>query len=138
MTSPRNRSGRCLGVEVEPDQLSRLHSIARERRVTLSALVREWLALGLAGSLEDGSPEASIARLQLQIDALQRDVLTLHLKRLPPRALTYSSISRGEMPLLDAPFARAGLGCATADSTVTQPLAVPVDLVAVVFARLIR
>ena len=34
MTSPRNRSGRCLGVEVEPDQLSRLHSIARERRVT--------------------------------------------------------------------------------------------------------
>jgi hypothetical protein len=84
MTSPRNRSGRCLGVELEPDQLSQLHSIARERRITLSALVREWLALGLAGSLEDGSPEASIARLQLQIDALQRDVLTLHLKRLPP------------------------------------------------------
>ena len=84
MTSPRNRSGRCLGIEVEPDQLSRLHSIARERRVTLSALVREWLALGLAGSLEDGSPEASIARMQLQIDALQRDVLTLHLKRHPP------------------------------------------------------
>ena len=51
MTSPRNRSGRCLGVELEPDQLSRLHVIAR---------------------------------LQLQIDALQRDVLTLHLKRLPP------------------------------------------------------
>ncbi len=84
MTSPRNRSGRCLGVELEPDQLSQLHSIARERRITLSALVREWLALGLAGSLEDGSPAASIARLQLQVDALQRDVLTLHLKRLPP------------------------------------------------------
>jgi hypothetical protein len=84
MTSPRNRSGRCLGIELEPDQLSRLHALARERRVTLSALVREWLALGLAGSLEDGSPEASIARMQLQIDALQRDVLTLHLKRHPP------------------------------------------------------
>ena len=83
MTAPRDRSGRCLGIELEPDQLSRLHAIARERRITLSALVRQWLALGLAGSLEDGSPEASIARLQLQIDALQRDVLTLHLKRFP-------------------------------------------------------
>jgi len=41
------------------------------------------------------------------------------------------------MPLLDAPFARAGLGCATADSTVTQALVVPVGLVAVVVARLI-
>ena len=104
MTSPRNRSGRCLGIEVEPDQLSRLHSIARERRITLSALVREWLAFGLAGSLDDGSPEASIARLQLQIDALQRDVLTLHLKRLPPLTFAaYCTKSRGEMPLLTAP-----------------------------------
>ena len=104
MTSPRNRSGRCLGIELEPDQLSRLHSIARERRITLSALVREWLALGLAGSLEDESPEASIARLQLQIDALQRDVLTLHLKRLPPpKSAANCTKSRGEMPLLEAP-----------------------------------